>query len=432
MSALGDAVLRGLARARSSGAAAPLLGALVVRLFWIALCPNVPMSDSEIYHDGARSILNGAGFAYAAGDPIGFWPVGYSAALAVVYALFGVKLGAATAFNLLAGLLTVYATYALGRELYDRRVGVLAAWAIALYPSFIVYPTVLASENLYIPLWICAVWLAVRAQRSPRGTLVIAACGLVSGVATLVRPTAFVFPMVVVAAALLFGRGNLAALAAKHTVIVCALVIGMSFPWALRNQRVFGEFSFTPFNGGVVLWVGNHPGADGQNVMEGEVYANFDSAEAVKLPLPERDRRHARAAIDFIKKNPLEFAKLVVLRAFHTMKNETIAIAWNYLGVRKSLGESAVLPLKIVTSVGYGLLMVAAAAAFVRMLQRRSAGRRELYLLVATLAASIPFLVVLAMDRYHFPLIPLVAVFAAAFFAPRASAEPAAAGRGTP
>lgn len=420
MSALSETIARLAARARSSGAAAPLLGALLVRLVWMALCPNEPLSDQVVYHDGARQILNGTGFAYASGEPIGFWPVGYSAALAAVYALFGVKLGAAYAFNLLAGLAMVWVTYALAHELYDRRAAILAAWAIALYPSFIVYPTVIASENLYIPLWICAVWLAVRAQRSARDGLVAAACGLVSGLATLVRPTAFVFPMVVVAAALLFGRGNLAARAAKHTTIVCALVLAMSLPWALRNERVFGAFSFTPFNGGVVMWIGNHPGADGQNNLENSALFDEFLDPNSKASLPERDRKAGKAAVDFIKQNPLEFARLVVLRAFHTFKSETIAIAWNETGVIKRLGERALLPLKLLTSLAYALLMLAGGVALVRMLRARSAGRRELYLLVAAVAASIPFLVVLAMDRYHFPLIPLVAVFAAAYAPPNA------------
>jgi 4-amino-4-deoxy-L-arabinose transferase-like glycosyltransferase len=411
MSALGDRVAALTAQARRSPVLPPLIAALALRVIWIALCPNEPISDQTIYHDGARNILHGLGFSYASGEPIGFWPVGYSAALAAVYAVFGVQLAAAFAFNLIAGLATVYVTYALARELYDERIGALAAWAVALYPSFIAYPTVIASENLYNPLWIAAVWLAVKAQRSRLDTAVIIACGVVSGLATLVRPTAFVFPLVVIAAGLVFGRSIGAAV--RHTAIVCALVIGLSLPWAFRNERVFGEFSFTPFNGGVVLWIGNRPNADGQNVMAEELLAEFTSAEAAKIPLPVRNRRLQKAAIDFITQHPLEFVRLTVLRTFHTLKQETIAIAWNDPGIRKRLGEGALLPLKVVTSAGWGLLMVAGVAGLVQILRRRAFGGPEILLIVAILAASLPFMVVLGMDRYHLPLIPLVAIFAA-------------------
>jgi 4-amino-4-deoxy-L-arabinose transferase-like glycosyltransferase len=401
----------GAARLRRSPVLPPLIAALVLRVIWIALCPNEPISDQAIYHDGAKNILDGTGFSYTSGDPIGFWPVGYSIALAGMYALFGPHLGAAFALNLIGGLATVLVTYALARDLYDARVGAAAAWAMALYPTFVVYPTVIASENLYNPLWIAAVWLAVKAQRSRHDTWTIVACGLVSGVATLVRPTAFVFPLVVVAAGLLFGPSI--GRAVRHTAIVCALVIGLSLPYALRNQRVFGELSFTPFNGGVVLWIGNRPGADGQNVMAEELLAEFTSPEAAKIPLPERNRRLQKVAVDFIIRNPLQFAWLTVMRTFYTLKQETIAIAWNVVGIHRRFGEGAVLPLKIVTSVGYGLLMVAAAAGLWQIVRRRAFGRREILLLVASLAASIPFMVVLGMDRYHLPLIPLVAIFAA-------------------
>jgi hypothetical protein len=194
---------------------------------------------------------------------------------------------------------------------------------------------------------------------------------------------------------------------------VCALVIGLSLPWAFRNERVFGEFSFTPFNGGVVLWIGNRPNADGQNVMAEELLAEFTSEEAAKIPLPARNRRLQQVAVDFIKEHPFEFARLTALRTFHTLKQETIAIAWNDIGIRKRLGEGALLPLKVVTSVGYGLLMVAGIAGLVRSVRRRALGRPEILLIVAILAASLPFMVVLGMDRYHLPLIPLVAIFAA-------------------
>ena len=56
--------------------------AAVLRLAWLWFCPNEPISDQLVYHQAATAIASGQGFVEPNGQPHGWWPVGYSAALA--------------------------------------------------------------------------------------------------------------------------------------------------------------------------------------------------------------------------------------------------------------------------------------------------------------------------------------------------------------
>lgn len=403
----------GLKNALRSRLAVCLLIAAAVRVLWIALCPNEPVSDQVVYHVAARNIVNGLGFAHANGDPIGYWPMGYSGALAGVYALFGAHFASAFGFNLLLGLITVWATYWLAELLYGERVATAAGVAMALYPGLVMYVTVIGSENLYIPLSILAVALAVKAQHEGGGLRELFGVGLVAGLATLVRPNSAVFPILVFCAALLFGRGL--ASGAKQAALVLAIVMAVALPYGLRNQRVFGAFSITPFNGGVLLYVGNHPEADGQNPEDETLRRRGIWGEG--KPAAAFDREMKQRAIEYITRHPLRFVQLVAQRAYHTVKAEAVGVGWNAIGIEKRFGERAISVLKVLATGAWYALMFGFLLALAQKIRRREFGRAEALLLVAIGIGSLPFLVVLGMDRYHMPLVPLLIVMAATLLA---------------
>jgi 4-amino-4-deoxy-L-arabinose transferase-like glycosyltransferase len=66
-------------------------------------------------------------------------PPGYYLLLMAWVRLFGSSVLAVRGFSVLVGILTVWAIYRLGSSLFDRRTGLLAAFALAIAPSHIVY-----------------------------------------------------------------------------------------------------------------------------------------------------------------------------------------------------------------------------------------------------------------------------------------------------
>lgn len=88
----------------------------------------------------------------------------YSLSFAALGPVLGYNILSAEPFNLTYYLLILYLVYALGCEMFDRRVGLLAAIIIGLWPSFFLHTVQLFRDPLFIAAMLaltltCARWL---------------------------------------------------------------------------------------------------------------------------------------------------------------------------------------------------------------------------------------------------------------------------------
>ena len=381
-----------------------LFVAAVVRVLWVVACPNEPSSDQTTYHAGAVSIASGLGYRDKAGEVSDYYPVGYPAALAPFYYVLGHAPSSAFAANLLLGLLSVFALYLLGRELFGEEVGRAAALALAVYPTFVMYTTCVASENAYIPAILLGLWLSLRLGRAQRWFGLAVLTGIAFGVACLARSNGVLLIPVVGLA--LWLRSQPIAGAAARLAVVGAVIGAVLLPWALRNQAQFGRLTPFSMNGGVNFWMGNHEGGNGRYSPPPD--------PLMALPQAARDGTLMELGLAFVRENPLRYAQLCVLRTIHTLSSDTSAVRWNEIGLLKRVPERVLWPMKIGTSLVhvslFGLLLVLLAVTL-----RRRAWRREDLLVAAALAASaVPFVFIVASDRYHLPLTPFVMSWCAA------------------
>lgn len=406
------------------GLIAALTVGSVLRVSWLLLCPNQPSSDQIVYHRAAGALARGVGFVDEGGRALGWWPVGYPAALAPFYRLLGDSPTSGHWANAVFGIALIAFAFALGRELWDERVGVAAALLVALYPTFIVLTTVTASEALFMPLAVLSSFLLVRAAKrsaagdSPLPYLLTA--GLVIGLSVYVRAPGVllvaIYPVYALAT-----RAKLAR-TALQTVLVGAVVIATLLPWGFRTQQHFGTFQLVSMNGGSNLWMGNHEGSEGG-------YVPLPDAMST-LPLPAREQLLRDRAVRFVLDNPKQYAALCVKRVLSTLRSDTIFARWNEVGIRARFGESAVAHVKALCTLGYfaafGLL------AFTLLVRRRVLGAPDLVPIAALAVLSVPFVLIVGGNRYHVPLAPYVLVWAAAAtqlrrFVPAAQPAPAAA-----
>jgi 4-amino-4-deoxy-L-arabinose transferase-like glycosyltransferase len=111
--------------------------------------------------------------------------------------LFGLHLAVNRAITLVLGLAIIIITYYLGRELYERYVGLVAACFLLTIPIF---PRLVGTANNDIPVTFCfslAVLIAVFLLRSPTYRLSVAA-GVVAGAGLLSKYTmVFILPMLI-------------------------------------------------------------------------------------------------------------------------------------------------------------------------------------------------------------------------------------------
>jgi 4-amino-4-deoxy-L-arabinose transferase-like glycosyltransferase len=394
-----------------------LLLAAALRVSWMLFCPNQPYSDQREYHAGAAGIAAGIGYVDQAGALSNYYPVGYPAMIAPLYWALGPRPSSAFPINLVLGLLTIAAIYELGAQWFGPRVALAAALAAALSPSFVLYTTCLASENAYIPALLWTVLLGMRAAKAQRPLLVCVATGAVLAIGVYARATMALIVPVLLLILWLHGCGPRAVLSRAAVIALTAAVL--LAPWGLRNQRLFGKFTPLSMNGGVNLWMGNHPGGDGAWTPVPEAIMN--------QPIQERDHQLMQLGKSFVRDHPWHYLKLCFLRTFDTLKSDTSAVRWNVRGLETHMREPWLFRLRLGTSLLHYVLLAFALARCVQLLRHRRYSRADAIIAAMLCAVAAPFIFIVSGDRYHLPMSPFLLLWAAAVWFERRPAPQSAA-----
>ena len=373
--------------------------AVALRLIWAACVPVSPVSDGVLYDAFARSIVAGRGYAFADGTLTEYWPVGTSATYAALYYMFGVHLWVLAVFQALLGAAIVGLTWNIARRFLDLKVAALAGWLTAIWPLLIQFTTILASELLFIALVLASltIWLSRRVPFAVR-TICWAAC---LAAATYVRPTALPMLFIFLSLQLAFDRDwRRFFLGGFLAVLTASLLFA---PWSYRSIMLFDKFVVVSANGGVNLWMGNNPESTG----------GYMDLPDKKFPNEvERDQYYGREAVNFILSHPLTYTKLSVKRVIATYDRETIGVVWNEKGLAANYPPALPIALKMLSSAYWWTMLILGLIGLALILRKRLASQLWPILACFGYFSIFPVLTV-SMDRYHVPIDPILAIFAA-------------------
>jgi 4-amino-4-deoxy-L-arabinose transferase-like glycosyltransferase len=376
---------------------------------------GLPSVDPRLYHEWAQAI----GGDFLGSAPFFMAPL-YPYTLALLYAVTGPDLLAARLLNCLLGALTCVLVWRLAREFFDRRVALLAGALIALYSMLIFYEGSLLAENLIVPLTLGVVLTSVWALDDPRVARWLLA-GAVLGLSATARQNLLLY------APLLLGwmawslRGRVApmrrlGLAAGYAAGIALLVL----PVTLRNLVVTGDAALIATSGGSNFYSGNNPEANGAYRIPSRFprTQSDDAAEQAAIYHATAEREEGRPlsasqasaywfgqGLAFIRDHPgawlrLEWRKL---RRFWNAGE-----IWNNRSYELTREFSWVLRLPLVN---FGLLAPLALLGL-GLTARDWRGLFPLHAMIAvTLATALALFV---LSRYRVPVVPLLAVFAAA------------------
>jgi hypothetical protein len=126
----------------------------------------------------------------------------------------------------------------------------------------------------------------------------------------------------------------------------------------------------------------------------------------------DRDHYYGREAVNFILSHPLAYAKLSVWRAITTYGRETIGVVWNEKGLGSKYKDGSLVMLKRISSAYWCILLILGFVGIVLVIRRQLIGPLWPLLAAFVYFAAFPILTV-AMDRYHVPVDPMLAIFAA-------------------
>jgi 4-amino-4-deoxy-L-arabinose transferase-like glycosyltransferase len=204
--------------------------------------------------------------------------------------------------------LSVWLVYLLGRELFDRHAGLVAAGLFAFYPDYVGFSHLLWGETQFVMLTVASLLLLVRGAHAGRPRTLCAA-GIVLGLAALTRT--LVLSLLPLVAAWMFvvrprPRRRPALFAA--TVVVSAVVV--IAPWTVRNAIVYGAFvPIEPRFGHALLW-----GATDDVLHELQrATATLATEPAAQQRIIESDRRARARALEIIRENPVGYLRRAVL-----------------------------------------------------------------------------------------------------------------------
>ncbi len=377
--------------------AAIVLTALFLRLVAAFVLGELPISrtpqlDSAAYLSWARALID---------DP-SFWPAypehapGYPVFMAIVLALTGGSLTAVRVVQAVLGALGCVLTARVAARTLTPKAFLPAGLLQALYAPLIYIDSALVAESLFVFLLIVTLDLATSAHTRKQWLL----CGVVLGLAAVVRPTALVllpaFAIVLVvrlprATAMRFAAG----LAAGMPIVVAPIVV--------QNWRVTGAPMVQAY-AGLNVYLGNRPSGNGMAEARpgGEWDALEGEASRAGTDRNAQDRYYLGKTFSEIADEPGQYVRLLASKLAWTLQDQELRDTHSYYFFERALPLLRWLP-------GFG---VVAALAMVGVLLSGGIGR---WWLVAYLAAMLLTVLLLVVGtRYRVPLVPALIAFAGA------------------
>jgi 4-amino-4-deoxy-L-arabinose transferase-like glycosyltransferase len=224
-----------------------------------------PGDDARAYYALSKSLYTEGSFGGPGFENSSDWspgaPLLYAASF---YATGGAREGSARIVELLLGLATIVVVYLLGKRIACRPAGLIAAFAVAVYPPFIHSVGALYSEPpaiFALPAAVLA-FLWAGEQTRLRAWLLP---GLLFGLTALIRPEYLLVGAAFAVLALIKvgrERGWRPGLAGA-ALLVIALLLPV-IPWTIRNEIVLDRTVPISTGGGKALYVGTFLPADGE------------------------------------------------------------------------------------------------------------------------------------------------------------------------
>ena len=215
--------------------------ALGLRLAWLSIVSPGPLLDGVFFYYASETLASGGGFVNPFTDkPTASMPPGYAFVLSSLFVPFGADPLVAKVFNVVAGAVTVVLVYALATRLGGQRAGIVAGVVFALFPSHIFFSVMIMTETFFAGLLVglvllLVIWLSKGAMR----TWQVFVLGVLLGSMSLVRAEVILLvPSLIVLWKVLGLRWQTVPL---HVLV---LVVGMAAvitPWSIRNYVRFDE-----------------------------------------------------------------------------------------------------------------------------------------------------------------------------------------------
>ena len=220
----------------------------------------------------------------------------------LIFGINGYAIGSILCFS---GLIIV--VYKIAFEVFERiEIANIAAIITTLYPFFNFYAITILTEPIYILLLYISLYFAIRFIKTKKikFALFFSIFFALDSLVRFANLSMFVFFVILF---LFFTKEKL-----KTTFfMIISFCLIMSF-WWIRNYFVFNEFVATAVGeSGKIFYAGNNPSNKSGGGTKDEVdFSKFNHIKDIKL----KDEAMKKAALNWIKQNPLQWIKLEFIK----------------------------------------------------------------------------------------------------------------------
>ncbi len=420
--------------------------ALLLRVAFLFLAGvNAPLTGDELaYQQIAENIAAGRGFwqnnnPFFPGQILYAWQAPlYPLALGVLYKIFGVNLFIAKFFGIVVSTATVYVMYDLASRVFRLSLlALLSSFLLAIYPGFLTNAHLLLSETLFIFLMLLAFdlvarslsfraereisshdtgrFLATTARNDNHNWFWIIGAGAVWGLATLTRGITLYFtPLFALWLAWALWRERVSfARVFGAAISFCVATIVVIAPWTARNYFQFHQIVVLETKGGVNLWLGNSPYTPNDFIRNvWKVGVREPMLDVLPTDELARDRSAYALGLDYIRAEPATFFARVPTK-FADLWGFERSLIDNAEATTRGGGwiSFAKIGSDLFAALVYMFVMACGIAGFVFA----PPDKWKILFGAFTLYFVFVHLVIFGDGRFHLPLIPFFAMYAAWF-----------------
>lgn len=388
-----------------------LIFSFTLRLGYVLFYPQEQVKDDAQQYDTiAYNLSKGYGFSLNPKVPTPIRAPFYPFFLSGIYFLFGQNY---TIVRIIQGILSAFLCiiiYYIAKNIFSKKVAMISAGILALYPVLIVYIGLILTETLFTFLFAISILLLIQGVNKIN-IYYFALSGFFLGIATLTRPVTLLFPLLILLVIVLTKK--------KLFISWCILIFVFSLtlvPWLIRNYNLFGSFRLCSISTGYGLFTSG-------NMAKGytfdESYAKY--AELCKQypeptifipkqsPAIELEKKLQKEGIFLIKENFKNYILVVIKRLprFWWTSHSSV------FGVDRSISEylQSKNYLHLFIRIGllgfHGIILVFALVGIILSLSHwRSALILFVILIYFTCHITFDFV-----PRYHLPAIPYIFIF---------------------
>jgi tetratricopeptide (TPR) repeat protein len=286
---------------------------------------TAPTVDSGTYDQMARQLAKGEGMNYEF-----FWQsFFYPGFLSIVYFFSNSSIVCARAVQAILGGLTCVLTYILGKKIFNRKVGLLAAFVTSLYGPLIFFETELLSSS-WEAFWAVILILLFLKTASEKKLWLWMLLGICGALSVLTRPTFvpfFAVGCLWLLIVLYRTKGTLRELAIRFIGLAAGFLL-IAIPIALQNQKITGRFGILPAAGGINLYIGNNPDYSGTIIIRPgwgwEELTTLPERNGITGDLWVQQKYFYDKVKDFIRTQPLKYIKGLAYKAVQFLSSREL------------------------------------------------------------------------------------------------------------